>query len=325
MPKVSVIVPVYNVEAYLEKCVRSVLAQTLPDFELLLVDDGATDGSGALCDRLAQEDPRIRVIHQENQGLGGARNTGMAAASGDWLLLVDSDDWIEPGILEKALAAGERQQADLVVFGFQTVDEQGTVLRSFTEDLPKGQPLSPRERKDLLLITPSAWNKLYRRELFTRTGLTYPSRVWYEDLRTTQKLLTAARSVVFLDDVGYNYLQRAGSIMNSKNVARNGEILDALDDLLSWFRERGLFETYRSELEYLTLYHVYLTSSARVLRLDRKSPLLREFAAYTREKFPDYRKNPYLPTRLSRNEKLLLALLERGHYRLVETIFRLKK
>ena len=115
MPKASVIVPVYKVEEYLEKCVQSILAQTERDFELILVDDGSTDGSGKLCDTLKERDGRIQVIHQENQGLGGARNTGIREARGDWLLLVDSDDWIEPKILEKAMEAGLREEADLVM------------------------------------------------------------------------------------------------------------------------------------------------------------------------------------------------------------------
>ena len=133
LPKATVVVPVYNVENYLIKCVDSILAQTEPDFELLLVDDGSTDGSGGLCDKLAERDGRVRVIHQENQGLGGARNTGIQAAVGDWLLLVDSDDWIEPQTLEKALEAGLREEADLVVFGYRSVDEAGRTLQTFLE------------------------------------------------------------------------------------------------------------------------------------------------------------------------------------------------
>lgn len=323
MPKASVIVPVYNVREYLEKCVRSVLAQTEPDFELLLVDDGSTDGSGDLCDRLAGTDPRIRVIHQENRGLGGARNTGIAAARGDWLLLVDSDDWIEPEILARSLTAAEKAGADLAVFGLRSVDEEGNTLRLIREDLPLGQPLFLPDCPELLLIAPSAANKLYRRELFQRAGAQYPPRVWYEDLRTTPKLLAAARSVVFLDYPGYNYLQRAGSIMQSRNIDRNGEILDALDDLLAWFQENGLRDTYRGELEYLALYHGYLTASVRVIRLDKNHPLVGKFAAALRERFPDYRRNPYL-SRLTRNERILLFLLERRQYGLIRLIFKLK-
>ena len=323
MPKASVIVPVYKVEEYLEKCVQSILAQTERDFELILVDDGSPDRCGALCDSLAQTDPRIRVIHQENQGLGGARNTGIREARGDWLLLVDSDDWIEPKILEKAMEAGLREEADLVMFAFRTVDEQGRELGVFREDMPKERGIGLQEHKEALLTAPCAWNKLYRRSFFQGTGLAYPPRVWYEDLRTTPKLMAKAGRMVFLDEVGYNYLQRQGSIMKSANLERNREILDAFDDLLPWFRKEGLFEAYRRELEYLAVFHVYLTAGVRVALADRKSPLLRELAAYVEERFPGWRQNPYLP-KLGGKRRLLVSLLEKKWYWAVSLLFKLK-
>ena len=323
MPKASVIVPVYKVEEYLEKCVQSILAQTERDFELILVDDGSPDRCGALCDSLAQTDPRIRVIHQENQGLGGARNTGIREARGDWLLLVDSDDWIEPKILEKAMEAGLREEADLVMFAFRTVDEQGRELGVFREDMPKERGIALQEHKEALLTAPCAWNKLYRRSFFQGTGLAYPPRVWYEDLRTSPKLMAKAGRMVFLDGVGYNYLQRQGSIMNSANLERNREILDAFDDLLPWFRKEGLFEAYRRELEYLAVFHVYLTAGVRVALADRKSPLLRELAAYVEERFPGWRQNPYLP-KLGGKRRLLVSLLQKKWYWAVSLLFKLK-
>lgn len=323
MPKASVIVPVYKVEEYLEKCVQSILAQTERDFELILVDDGSPDRCGALCDSLAQTDPRIRVIHQENQGLGGARNTGIREARGDWLLLVDSDDWIEPKILEKAMEAGLREEADLVMFAFRTVDEQGRELGVFREDMPKERGITLQEHKEALLTAPCAWNKLYRRGFFQGTGLAYPPRVWYEDLRTSPKLMAKAGRMVFLDEVGYNYLQRQGSIMKSANLERNREILDAFDDLLPWFRKEGLFEAYRRELEYLAVFHVYLTAGVRVALADRKSPLLRELAAYVEERFPGWRQNPYLP-KLGGKRRLLVSLLEKKWYWAVSLLFKLK-
>ena len=323
MPKASVIVPVYKVEEYLEKCVQSILAQTERDFELILVDDGSPDRCGALCDSLAQTDSRIRVIHQENQGLGGARNTGIREARGDWLLLVDSDDWIEPKILEKAMEAGLREEADLVMFAFRTVDEQGRELGVFRENMPKERGIGLQEHKEALLTAPCAWNKLYRRSFFQGTGLAYPPRVWYEDLRTSPKLMAKAGRMVFLDEVGYNYLQRQGSIMKSANLERNREILDAFDDLLPWFRKEGLFEAYRRELEYLAVFHVYLTAGVRVALADRKSPLLRELAAYVEERFPGWRQNPYLP-KLGGKRRLLVSLLQKKWYWAVSLLFKLK-
>ena len=324
MPKASVIVPVYNVEAYLEKCVQSILRQTEQNFELLLVDDGSTDSSGQLCEELAKKDSRIRVIHQENQGLGGARNTGIREAKGDWLLLVDSDDWIEPEILEKSLEAGLREEADMVMFPFRSVDEEGRELAVFRENVPLDRALSLKERKDVLLTAPVAWNKLYRTAFFRETGLAYPSRVWYEDIRTTPKLMALARRMVFLGDIGYNYLQRQGSIMNSGKVARNVEIIEAFDDILPWFREHGLFAEYRQELEHLTVAHILLTSSVRVLRMDHKNPLLRKFRAYVEREFPTYRGNPYNKTHFTRNQKIALWLVERRWYGAAALAFRVK-
>lgn len=323
MPKASVIVPVYNVEAYLEKCVQSIFRQTEQDFELLLVDDGSTDSSGQLCEELAKKDSRIRVIHQENQGLGGARNTGIREAKGDWLLLVDSDDWIEPEILEKSLEAGLREEADMVMFPFRSVDEEGRELAVFRENIPVGRAFALKERKDILLTAPVAWNKLYRTAFFRETGLAYPSRVWYEDIRTTPKLMALARRMVFISDIGYNYLQRQGSIMNSGKVARNVEIIEAFDDILPWFREHGLFAEYRQELEYLAVFHAYLTASVRVILADRKSPLLARLAAYLQEQFPTWRKNAYLP-RLGAKRRLLVSLLGMKWYWAVALLFKLK-
>ncbi len=323
MPTVSIVVPVYNVEDYLEKCVRSILAQTERDFELLLIDDGSPDGSGALCDTLAKEDERIRVVHQKNQGLGGARNTGIQAAQGEWLLFVDSDDWIDPDILEKSLNTAQRGSADMVLFGFRSVDPEGRELGVFLDKPCKNRPLSPKEHKELLLCSPCAWNKLYRASLFLDTDIRYPLRVWYEDIRTTLKVMLKARSIVLLDDVGYHYLQRPGSIIQSLNVERNVEILDAFRDIFTYFREQGLWDEYRDELCFLTLFHAYLTASVRVIRLDRKHPLLRDFFDFLKENFPDYRKNPYLST-LTGNQKILFFLLEKKLYSVISLLFKIK-
>ena len=126
---ISVIVPVYNVEAYLEKCVRSVLAQSCGDFELLLIDDGSKDGSGAVCDRLAAEDERIRVIHQENRGLAAARNRGLDEAKGRYIIFLDSDDYWDGGVLEALRDGLKAAGAGIALFPLLYVDEEGKTLR----------------------------------------------------------------------------------------------------------------------------------------------------------------------------------------------------
>jgi len=287
--------------------VQSLFDQTFADFEVILVDDGGPDRTGELCDKLAAADERVRVIHQENRGLGGARNTGIEAARGTWLLLVDSDDWIEPEILEKALKAAERENADMVSFGFRSVDLQGKELGLFRDKLPKNRALSLADCKALLLSSPCAWNKLYKTSLFQHSGVRYPLRVWYEDIRTTLKLLLFAERVVSLDDIGYNYFQRFGSTMRNSNLDRNAEILDTFDAILTYFREKGLFEEYREELCFLTYSHLY-QAAVRVVRAYRSHPLLPRLQSYLTEHFPDYRKNSYMRT-LPKKQKLVSFVL----------------
>lgn len=323
MPKASVIVPVYNVMPYLTPCVCSVLAQTQEDFELILVNDGSTDESGALCEKLAATDVRIRVIHQENKGLGGARNTGIDAAKGDWLLFVDSDDTIVPEALEKTLCAAEQHHVEMVLFALRATNDAGTPREILRDPFPQETPLQPQRHPELLTGIPSACNKLFARRLFLDSGIRFPEKVWYEDIRTTLKLLALCTRVVCLPEGFYQYRMHGGTITKNANAARNREIIEAFDDLLTWFQERKLFKTYRAELSYLAVFHVYLAASVRVLQIDPKNELPAQFAQYVSARFPNYRDNPYL-SRLGRNKKMILWLLERKKYRTVRCIFQMK-
>ena len=317
----SVIVPVYNVEDYLETCVASVIAQTCQDYELILVDDGSTDQSGAMCDRLARQ-YHCRVIHQANGGLGAARNTGIEAARGDYLVFLDSDDFLSPDTLQGLSEEMDRVPADIYTFGFVTSDGAKD-LAPFVDDLPYHQPLTLREHPELLLALPNAWTRVVRRSLFLSSGIRFPSRVWYEDIRTTPKLSALAGSIVVLPNTWYHYVQREGSITRNTNLARNHEIIDAFEDLLGWYRAQGLFDQYAPQLERLCIDHVYLAASVRVLRVDPAHPLLKEFRDYLRKNFPDYQKNPLLGE-LPRSKHLAYTLLEGKHYRLLKLLFSLK-
>ena len=322
--KFSVVIPAYNVDAYLEKCVASVLHQTCSDWEAILVDDGSTDGAtGALCDRLAAEHPEhLRVIHQENGGLGAARNTGLFAAAGEYVVFLDSDDHIAPNMLEDLSARIDATRCDIYTFGF-FVDRSGACDEAHLDDLPVGRPFTLEEYPRLLLASPNAWNRAYRREFFLESGVRYPGRVWFEDIRTTMKLFALAQSIEALPAAYYYYVVREGSITRNANVARNREILEAFDDLLDFYRRQGLFERYQNELCRLAVDHIYLAASVRVLMIDRKNALLPEFAAYLRTQFPDYRNNPYIKE-LSKPRRLAFSLLEKRRYGALYLLFRAK-
>lgn len=321
--KISIVIPVYNVRDYLPGCMASVLANDLSDCEIILVDDGATDDSGTLCDEFAAAHPdRIRVIHQENGGLGAARNTGIRAAAGEWLLFVDSDDKLSPDAL-RVLKRAIRPELDVVAFQFLSDDGTNPPRPRSSGSAPTDAPFTLQERRTELLALPSAWMRLWRKSLFADHGIEYPSRVWYEDIRTTAKLLPLARGIVVLPDHLYAYLDRPGSIMNSAKLSRNREILEAMDDILSWYRAEGLYDEYAAELEALAVRHVLLAASVRVARQDPKHPLLAEFRAYVDERFPNWKKNPYNRQQPAL-KRLALRLVAQRRYRLLRGLFALK-
>ena len=240
MPQFSIIIPVYRVEEYLEKCVDSILAQTCQDFELLLIDDGSPDGSGAICDRYAAAHPnQVRALHQPNGGAGAARNRGIELAQGDYLLFVDGDDWLAPNLLEDLSASIAATPADLYLFG-ALVERDGKVTGELHEELPADLPTHTKDAPQLFFGVMAPWNRAYRRTLFTEGGIRFATKVWYEDIRIVTKVLALAEQVVRLPGAYYHYLQREGSAMNNKNCARNVEILYAFDDILGWFGEHGL-------------------------------------------------------------------------------------
>ena len=321
---ISIIVPVYKVPEYLPGCLDSILANDITDCEIILVDDGSPDDCGAICDRYAEANPGlIRVIHQANGGLGAARNTGLADAKGEWLFFIDSDDKIAPDslrVLKNAIAKGG---ADVI--GFQFCADDGTnppIPKSCGFDA-QAEPFRLSDRKDYLLSLPSAWMRIWKRSLFTDTGIRYPSRVWYEDIRTTTKLLPLADGIRVLPNHLYDYLSRPGSIMSNRNLERNREILDAMDDILDWYHRENLFETYHDELCAMTVENVLLAASVRVARVDTKSGLLAEFADYTAKAFPDWKQNPYRG-RLTRAKRLALTLVEHRHFWLLTKLFAMK-
>lgn len=236
MPAISVIIPVYRVERYLDACVSSVLAQTFGDFEIILVDDGSPDGCPALCDAWARKDPRIRVIHRENGGLSAARNTGIEAAKGQFLTFVDSDDLLEPDTLRRAWEAQRQYSADLVVYNLVYVDENNRPLASPDFTVFRDEVLDEAEvwrryfaLEEQKIYYVVAWNKLYRAELFRE--LRYAEGKRYEDQFLMPQLLAQCGRIACLAYPGYRYVQRGGSIM-AQGSSRN--YLDRSEFLLEW-------------------------------------------------------------------------------------------
>lgn len=210
-PLISVIVPVYNVEPYLRKCLDSILNQTYRDLEILVIDDGSTDGSGAICDEY--HDPRIRVFHTENHGLSAARNYAIDRAHGDYIAFLDSDDWLELNALETFLTTAQNTGADIVACRFyqeykNTTVEPGGIE---TEFVVRGEQIMASmilEHK----LTEDVWNKFYRASLFD--SIRYPEGMIFEDKATTYKLLQKAYTLAYTPEYLIHYRNRAGSLSN---------------------------------------------------------------------------------------------------------------
>lgn len=216
---ISVIVPIYNVEKYLARCVDSILAQTYQDLEIILVDDGAKDASGAICDAYAEKDPRIKVIHKKNGGLSSARNAGIDAATGEYLAFVDSDDWIEPEMYGHMLSLMEAYGAKLACAGRYDVD--GATGEKTVGLCPKREEcISSEELVGRIFLwegcDSSACDKLYRRSLFAR--FRYPEGKVCEDVPTTYKIVLQAGRAVLCDRPFYNYYHRPDSISTASAI-----------------------------------------------------------------------------------------------------------
>ena len=320
--KLSIVIPVYNTREYLPACLDSVIVPGLCDYEIVLVNDGSTDDSGVIAAAYAARCPQlIRLITTENGGLGAARNVGIENARGEFLFFLDSDDRLVPGALPEMMAE-LKSDRDMILFDFLSVRPDGTVIERLKGSKKKG-PLSLASCPELLMEYPSACNKLCRRELFTKSAVRFPGRVWYEDLRTMPKLYLWTEKIFAVDRAWYQYVTRPGSITNSANLERNLEIIDAADDLAGYYKAMGMYEKYRDQLAYVTFYNVFLAASMRVCTTDPKSPVLPALREALSARFPDFAENPYVRS-MPAKHKLLSALLLRGRCQEAAALMNLK-
>lgn len=325
MNKISVIIPVFNVEKYLNNCIDSVLNQTYAPYEIIIVDDGSTDNSGKIADKYKElYSEKIKVIHQENKGLGGARNTGIEQASGEYFLFLDSDDTIESNVLWELDKEISRTKAEMVVYGIQSVNEKGEIEKNLISEQPKHQKLLLNNNKSILFELPSAANKVYHRNLFIKTGIRFPSRVWYEDIRTITKLYLFAKGISYTDKCSYRYLRRSGSIMNNSNMERNLEIISAFEDIITYYKYNNFFDEYQQELEFLAIKHVLIAAIVRINKVKIRKDLINIIMKYIKNEFPNYLSNKYL-TLLTPNERIVLVLITTRMYWLIYLIFHIKK
>lgn len=266
MKLVSIIVPIYNVEKYLSQCLDSIINQTYNKLEIILVDDGSTDGCANICDEYAKNDYRIRVIHKKNAGLGMARNSGLEIANGDFVVYVDSDDWLEKNMVEKLLIAIDQEQADFAVCGYQKQTSNGQVLSRnsccttkivFSNDEIKDMVLLPilgttAEARNDIDREMCVWTNMYRMSIIKENHLRFVSERAYlsEDLFYNINYIMHVKRAVFIPECLYNYRLNDFSLTN---VYREN-------------RFQLLCNLYNNEIDLLKKYELYEDAKQRVQR-----------------------------------------------------------
>ena len=245
-PVVSIIIPIYNVESYLRCCLNSILAQTFQSWEAVLVDDGSKDTCGSICDEYATKDGRIRVIHKPNGGLTSARNAGLAMASGEWVMYLDGDDWIEPEMLELLLRKGEETGADIVMGDFLFAYPDRDVPYRFPDwDNSKTTSLN----RYITSVWACVCGGIHRRSLYEEHQLQSPQGVTYcEDFHLIVRLCYFARKVVNVHRPFYHYRQQEGSVMHNLNKKTERDEQWVYQDIIRFFKEQGVYKDYRKTM-----------------------------------------------------------------------------
>ena len=317
--KVSVIVPVYNVEKYIDRCLNSLVNQTLKDIEVIVVNDGSPDNSQDIIDRYVKKYPKkIKSYIKENGGQGSARNFGLTVASGEYIGYVDSDDYVELDMYEKLYNKATRNDLDIVICGSYNAYENGN------REVELDREIFKDKKKNAFFGRMAVWNKIYKRELLIDSNVSFRSKLWYEDLDFTVQILSRAKKIGYVNKPFYNYLIREGSTMNNSNVDRNLEILLAFDEVIN----NNELDKYKSVVEFLAIDHIYISAIVRVIKADvdkgKRIEVINKMIDYMNKNFYDYKKNEYLNV-LPRNRKIVYYMVRYRLYSLIRLMFKIKR
>ena len=252
MPGISIIVPVYNVEPYIHRCIDSILNQTFTNFELILVDDGSPDNCGKICDEYARKDNRVHVIHQENSGLSAARNAGIDWAfrnsDSEWLTFIDSDDWVHSKYLELLYNAIVETQCGISICGYEEIDGKCTNMNY--EEL-KANTVSTEDFFCKFNVNATvAWGKLYKKTDFE--NIRYPVGKLHEDEFTTYRILFSHSNLAVIDQPLYYYYKNSSGIMNSAWSPKRLCSIEALNKQVCFFKSKGYEKAYMFSIWHLT-------------------------------------------------------------------------
>lgn len=297
MIKVSVIVPVYNVEKYLKQCLSSLVNQTLDEIEIIVVNDGTKDNSQSIIDDFKKQNPnKIISLIKENGGLSSARNYGLQYAQGEYIAFVDSDDFVDITMYEKMYSKAKEYNYDLVCCDFNELRNQKICPCSckIDEDLKQKKKIT----EAMVDFYPSAWNKLYKHQLLKDYDMKFKVGVWFEDVEFIYRLLPYITSIGVVHEHFYQYVIREGSI-TSKIDARIYHYIDNWNGLLEYYYEHNLYDDYQQVLEYNYVRYLYATFIKSATKFNKDDFLIATEKAIdnVNSHFPNYKRNIYINQR----------------------------
>lgn len=312
--KVTVIVPVYNVEDYLEACLNSLVNQTLKDIEIIVVNDGSPDNSQEIIDKFVKEYPGlVKAISKENGGQASARNVAMDIAQGEYINFVDSDDWVSLDMYETMYQIAIDNDADIVIC--DTTDhykDHHSVCHK------------PSEFTNKLRQTPSPCNKMFKRSFIG--DLRFPEgKMWYEDFTFVVQLLMQTDKIARCHKEFYHCNCRDVSTMSNNNAPKNLDIISALDLIINFAKENGLYEKYKEDLDFMVIDHILITTINRVAKQthEEKEQVIKKLREYVKKQLPEVKKLQVfkdMPT----NRRIIASLNLAGLHKLSKSILALK-
>ena len=292
MPKVSIIVPVYNVENYLKKCLDSLINQTLKDIEIIIVNDGSTDNSKSIIEEYAKNDNRIVVCEKKNGGLSDARNFGLNYVNSEYVAFLDSDDYVELSIYEKMYNKAIEEKADYVECDFYWSYPNKNKIDKGIRYTNKKEMI-----RDARVV---AWNKLIKKSIIKEL---FPVGLYYEDIEFFYKLVPNINKFAFVEEPLIYYVQRENSISNKQDY-RTGQILNVLNNVVDYYKKYNLFDKYKDEIEYTYARILLCSSLKRISKVNdqvARNRLLYDTWSSLNTKFPGWKKNKILKTKGKKN------------------------
>lgn len=286
--KVSIIVPVYNVEKYLPKCLESLINQTLEEIEILCVNDGSTDNSRVVLEEYSRKSSKIKILDKKNGGLSDARNYGMNHAKGEYIGFVDSDDWVELNMFEIMYQQAKQSNADICICNYKEIYSNKTInIEDFNKEFT-------------IVHEASVWNKLFKNSFVEEKRVKFPVGLWYEDNAFTYKLLISKPKIVNVNKYLYNYRkERIGSIMNSQMSRKIYDIYSIGNEIYEYFQKNNISESQKTQLEFIFIRNIFFRQVLKIIKLEKNNIFklrkkLKYHYRYMDKKFPNWLENEIL-------------------------------